>query len=146
MLAAMVQEHERALGGWQAEWAALPEIVELAGASAAQMRAVLEGLQVDAKRMRANLDAGGGLLLAEAVSLALAEHVGRAEAKSCVAAAVRKAREGGDFRRALLSDPAISTHLDAARIDALLEPDAYLGASSDFIDRALAEYRRSTIA
>ena len=146
LLAAMVQEHERALGGWQAEWASLPELVELASASVAHMRTVIEGLQVDAKRMRANLEIGGGLLMAEAVSLALAAHIGRARAKSHIEAAVRRTREGGDFREELLGDAVIAAHLDAARLDALLEPTAYLGASSQFIDRVLNDYRRSIIA
>lgn len=146
LLAAMVQEHERALGGWQAEWASLPELVELASASVAHMRTVIEGLQVDAKRMRANLETGGGLLMAEAVSLALAAHIGRARAKSHIEAAVRRTREGGDFREELLGDAVIAAHLDAARLEALLEPTAYLGASSQFIDRVLNDYRRSIIA
>ncbi len=146
LLAAMVQEHERALGGWQAEWATLPEIVELAGASLAQMRTVIEGLQVDPQRMRANLDASGGLLMAEAVSLALAGHIGRAEAKSRVEAAARGGSAQAGFREALLSDPVIALHLDRAHIDALLEPAAYLGAAGEFIDRVIGDYRRSTPA
>ncbi len=146
LLAAMVQEHERALGGWQAEWATLPEIVELAGASLAQMRTVIEGLQIDPQRMRANLDASGGVLMAEAVSLALAAHINRAEAKSRVEAAARGGSAQAGFREALLSDPVIALHLDRAHIDALLEPAAYLGAAGEFIDRVIGDYRRSTPA
>ncbi len=144
LFTAMVQEHERALGGWQAEWATLPEIVELAAASLAQMRAVIEGLQVDEEKMQANLAAAGGLPMAEAVSLALAVHVGRAQAKANVGAAVQRSREAGGFRAALLNDPTISAHFDAARIDALLSPQNYLGAAGEFIDCVLTEYRRST--
>jgi 3-carboxy-cis,cis-muconate cycloisomerase len=94
--------------------------------------------------MRTNLDAAGGSLMAEAVSLALAEYVGRARARSCVEAAARRAREAGNVRSAWLKDPVINARLDAARIDALLDPAAYLGAASEFTDRGLAEYRRST--
>ena len=142
LLSAMVQEHERALGGWQAEWGTLPQIVELARASSAQMRIVLEGLHVDAGKMRANLDAGAGVLLAEAVSLALAAQLGRGLAKSRIEAAVQRAHEIG-FRAALLADPAITDHLDPRRIDALLDPANYLGAAGEFVDDVLHDYRRA---
>jgi 3-carboxy-cis,cis-muconate cycloisomerase len=50
-----VHEHERATGAWQAEWRALSDALALTGGAAAWMRETLEGLEVDAERMRANI-------------------------------------------------------------------------------------------
>ena len=84
MLTAMVQEQERALGGWQAEWETLPEIASLTSAALNQLREVTSGLSVDAARMRSNIDITQGLIMAEAVSLALAQHMGRAVAHELI--------------------------------------------------------------
>src|SRR6516225_9071848 len=56
LLAAMTQEHERGLGGWQAEWETLPEVFHLTSGALAQMRHIIAGLRVDAARMSANLE------------------------------------------------------------------------------------------
>jgi 3-carboxy-cis,cis-muconate cycloisomerase len=55
LLAAMVQEHERAAGAWHSEWRPLCELLTATGSAAAWLRASLEGLEVDAARMRTNL-------------------------------------------------------------------------------------------
>jgi 3-carboxy-cis,cis-muconate cycloisomerase len=88
--------------------------------------------------MRANLDATGGRLGAEAVANALAPALGRSEAHDVVA---RVARDGGDdFAGALAADPDVAAHLDRGAIDALLDPAAQLGAAGTFVDRALEAY------
>ncbi len=139
ILGSMVQEHERGLGGWQVEWDVLPDVVLVTAGGARATAEALEGLSVDTGRMRANLDATGGGLLAEAVAMALAEAVGKHEAHACVAAGCRRAaREKRPLADVLAEDPAVSGHLDRARIDELLSPDNYLGASRGFIERALA--------
>ena len=136
LLGAMVQEHERGLGGWQVEWDVLPELVLAAGGGTRATAEALETLSVDADRMRANLDVS---LLAEAVAMALAESIGKHEAHACVAAACRRAgEEERPLADLLAEDPAVSRHLDRARIDGLLSPDNYLGVSREFIERALA--------
>ncbi len=141
LLSALPQEHERGLGGWHAEWETLPELFRLAAGALAQMASAVEGLEVDAPRMRANLDATGGLLMAEAVSMALAERVGRAEAHARVEAASRRALDTRTpFRGALLADPAVTEALGPGRIDALLDPAARLGAADAFIDAVLREH------
>ena len=89
--------------------------------------------------MRANLDATGGRLLAERILLALAPRAGHAEAKAAVQAA---ATADGSFRDALRAQPAVTAHLDAAALDALLDPAGYLGATDTFIERALARADR----
>src|SRR5581483_12308047 len=82
----MAHEHERAAGGWQAEWAALPELFASTITAAEHTGRALVGLRVDAGRMRANLEAGGGLMMAESLAMALAVRIGRAEAQRLVRA------------------------------------------------------------
>ena len=138
LLGAMVQEHERGLGGWQVEWDVLPELVLVTAGGTRATADALEGLSVDTGRMRANLGASGGGLLAEAVAMALAEAVGKHEGHACVAAGCRRAaRENRPLADVLAEDPAVGRHLDRARIDELLSPDNYLGASGRFIERVL---------
>jgi 3-carboxy-cis,cis-muconate cycloisomerase len=134
----MVQEHERAVGGWQAEWETLTELLRLAGGAAGRMRETIQGLEVDPNAMRDNLDRTDGLLMAERVTLALAGHMDRSEARKVVQQA---ARSGRSFRTGLLSDPAIRSVLSADEVDQLLDPAGYLGATSTFIDRALQAHR-----
>jgi 3-carboxy-cis,cis-muconate cycloisomerase len=138
VLAAMAQEHERAAGAWQAEWQPLREALALTGGAAAALHESLGGLEVDAARMRANLDATGGLLMAERVMLAIAPRAGREEATAAVQAAGERAAAGESFRDALLGQPVIAEHLSAQELDALLDPAGYLGSSAAFVDRALA--------
>jgi adenylosuccinate lyase len=92
LLAAMAQEHERAAGAWQAEWQAVTGALAHTGGAAAAVREVLEGLEVRPDRMRENLELTGGLVLAEAVSVALGERIGRSEAHEIVEAASRRPR------------------------------------------------------
>ena len=69
LLDAMVEDHERATGPWEIEWITLPAIFTFAGGALAQTCFVLEGIEVHAERMRANLDATRGLIVSEAVMM-----------------------------------------------------------------------------
>jgi 3-carboxy-cis,cis-muconate cycloisomerase len=142
LLGAMAGEHERAAGAWQAEWEALSGALGYTGAAAAAVREVLDGLEVRPERMRENLGLTDGLLLAEAVSMALGKHVGRADAHDLVEAASRRAVEGGrPFRDALLDDDAIRSRMSAAEIERALDVDGYTGEAAALIDRALSRYQ-----
>ncbi len=142
MLAAMDNEHERALGGWQAEWDTLPEIASLCGAALTQMRDLVEGLKVDAPRMRANIDLTRGLVMAEAVSLALAAHIGKGQAHELVEAACHAAlARGQDLQEILRADPQVSALLPAQTLAQLFEPLAYTGEAAALVDRVLAAHR-----
>jgi 3-carboxy-cis,cis-muconate cycloisomerase len=142
LVGAVVAEHERPLGAWQAEWLALGELLALAGGAAAHTAETLAGLEVDPAAMAANLDRAGGLLLAERVTFALAEVLERAEAAALVTAAAGRVSAGAcDFAEALAAEPRIAEVLDRPRIDELLQPSGYLGASETWIDRALAAHR-----
>jgi 3-carboxy-cis,cis-muconate cycloisomerase len=133
--AAVVQEHERALGAWHAEWAPLSDALALTGGAAASIREVLAGLEVDAARMRTNMSEVVG---AEHVSLLLAERVGRAEAHELVGAAARRAAESGHSFR----DELLASGLSAEELDRALDPAGYLGAAAALVDRALAFYEQ----
>lgn len=142
LIAGMAQEHERALGAWQAEWSAVPELFALAGGAASHAAVLLEGLVVDAAKMRANLDALNGLPLSEAVTLALAPPLGRDEAHRIVAELSRRVIEEGATLAALAaSDPRIAAHLDDAQRARLADPAGALGATDAMIDAALALWR-----
>jgi 3-carboxy-cis,cis-muconate cycloisomerase len=139
MLAAMVQEHERALGGWQAEWDTLPELVIVTADAAEATAAALETLVVDPARMRANLDESGGLVLAEAVAVRLAARVGKARAHQIVEQAVRRSSsERRPFAEVLAAEPQIAAVLDRREIEDALSADQYLGSASTFIANVLA--------
>jgi 3-carboxy-cis,cis-muconate cycloisomerase len=142
MLAAMVQEHERGAGGWQAEWDTLLELLRLTGSGAATVRELLSGLEVDPEKMRADMGTTGGLVMSESVAAALAPSLGRAEAQAVVEKAARRSVESGrEFREVLLELPEVSEGLGASGVDAALDPRAYLGVTAALIDRALAGHR-----
>lgn len=137
LFTAAVQEHERAAGDWHAEWEPLLDLLHVAGGAAARCARMLDGLRVRPERMRANLDASGGLVLAEAVAARLAPALGRGAARDLVArAATRPA-----FRDALLTDAEIRAHLSEREIDEALDPYGWLGSADRFVDRALAAHR-----
>jgi 3-carboxy-cis,cis-muconate cycloisomerase len=142
MLSAAVQEHERGLGTWPAEWDTLPTIVEQAGAAVVAMAEVIAGLEVDVARMRANLDLTHGQVLAEAAQMALARALGRDEAHRLVSDIARRAADAGQhLRDALAADAAVRKVLDDAALARLFDPARYVGASDAFVMRVLESRR-----
>jgi 3-carboxy-cis,cis-muconate cycloisomerase len=138
-LAAMPQEHERGLGGWQAEWIVLPELLLVTAGAARTMADVLDTVKVDRMRMRQNLDLTHGLVLAEAVTMALAARMGKADAHARVEEASRRAvREDIPLSEALAADPEVLRHMARDEIERHLAPEAYLGATRTFVERVLA--------
>jgi 3-carboxy-cis,cis-muconate cycloisomerase len=139
MLAGMVQEHERGLGGWHAEWETLPELAVLTAGAVRWTAETSEGLEVDAGRMRGNLDVTHGLIMAEAVQMALGARIGRQAAHRLLERASKRAlAEGCHLKEALAAEPEVTAHLAAADLDRLLDPLNYLGVTAQLIDRALA--------
>jgi len=139
MLGAMKQEHERGLGGWQAEWETLPELVRLVGGASRAMEEALSGLVVDPERMRANLGATNGLVLAESVAATLASRIGKAKAHELVEAACRRAvAEKRALDVVLAADPQVTRYLSPIDIETVMMPEAYLGMAAAFVDRVLA--------
>jgi 3-carboxy-cis,cis-muconate cycloisomerase len=142
MLSAMPQEHQRGLGGWHAEWETLPEIVRLSGGALHHLSEMLPYLEVDRDRMRHNLDATKGLIFAEAVSMALADHMGKLPAHALLEAACKKAHaENRHLKEVLREEPALRGHLAPAALDRLFDAGNYLGSAGEFVDRVIAESR-----
>ena len=144
MLDALVQDFERATGPWHVEWLALPETFKLTASALHHADSMLDGLEVDVKRMRSNLDMTSGQILAEAVMMQLAPHLGRQTSHDLVYAACRKAADSNRPLGAILAEtPAVTEHLDPARIEAVMDPTKYLGAASQMVDRLLANRQQN---
>ncbi|MFL6058209.1 MAG: 3-carboxy-cis,cis-muconate cycloisomerase [Rubrobacteraceae bacterium] len=140
---AMIAAHERPAGAWHSEWVTLSDALALTGGAAVAIREVTEGLQVHTERMRENLDATGGLLLAENLTTVASERLGRLKAHDLVQAVARRAADGrSSFREELLGDDEIREVLSEEEIDAALDPAGYLGSAGTFVDRALALYSK----
>jgi 3-carboxy-cis,cis-muconate cycloisomerase len=139
MLTAMSQEHERGLGGWHAEWETLPELVQVSAGALRAMLGTVAGLEIDAHRMRQNLEITQGLIFAEAITMSLGKHIGRPAAHQLIEIASRKATaEKKHLREVLSADPQVTSHLSTAELEKLFEPLNYTGVAGQFIDRAIA--------
>jgi 3-carboxy-cis,cis-muconate cycloisomerase len=138
LIAAPAGEHERAGGAWQAEWDAISGALAATGGAVAALARGLDGLEVDAARMHANLDMTGGGIVSERLALELTERMGRTAARELARdASARASSEGITLAEALAQ---VDTGLSGAELDALLDPTTYLGASGALVDRALARY------
>ncbi|QPH53053.1 class-II fumarase/aspartase family protein [Pontivivens ytuae] len=103
---ALLQEGDRDGATWAQEWLTLPQMICATGAALRLTAGMVEGLQVDAAALRAELDATRGLVFAEAVTFALSAHMPRPEAAAQVKAACRTAiDEGRELRDVLEADP-----------------------------------------
>jgi 3-carboxy-cis,cis-muconate cycloisomerase len=143
MLTSMVQEHERGLGGWHAEWETLPEICTLTAGALAHLTQVLSGLEINSSRMSANLDITHGLILAEAVAVALGEKIGRMPAHKIVEKASRRAVEASrPFPDVLTEDADVRKHFSAEDIKRLLDPKNYTGSAEAMVEKVLADRKQ----
>jgi len=137
------QEHERAAGAWAAEWETMRELFLLSAGSLEKLREMVEGLEVDPERMRANLDSALGLPLSESLTMALAPKIGRAEAKHRVEAVAKLAQaRGRQLAEVAKAEPAVAGNISAEEIDRALNPANYLGIADLMIDAALEAARR----
>jgi 3-carboxy-cis,cis-muconate cycloisomerase len=120
MVDAMVQDFERATGPWHAEWIAIPESFILTAGALYQAKFAL------------------GLIVAEAVMMGMAPHIGRQQAHDIVYDACRTVNEqGGTLAEALAAMPAVTAHFDRATIDRLTDPENYLGLAPQMVDQAV---------
>ena len=144
IFAAQVQEHERALGGWQAEWPTFPALLLVTSGALRAVADIAEGLEVDAERMRANLDISHGLIMAEAVSVALAKKIGKQEAHKLLEEACKKAaKEKRHLRDVLSENKRVTEYLPVDEIAKLVAPEHYTGMAGDFIDRLLGSIKNA---
>jgi 3-carboxy-cis,cis-muconate cycloisomerase len=146
LAAAAEQEHQRAAGAWHAEWETLSDLLRLTGSTASWAADLLSGLQIHPARMRANLDATHGLPMAEHLATLLAPTLGRLAANDLIAkASLQATADDTNLADALLTNPEAAAKLASARvsraqIEAALNPASYLGATAEFIRRALANH------
>jgi 3-carboxy-cis,cis-muconate cycloisomerase len=142
MLSAMLQEDERGLGGWHAEWATLPEIVCITSGAMHHLANVVPRLEIDVQRMRENIELTKGLIFAETITAALGEKISRSQARELIDAASAQAiKEKLHLRDVINDDQKIARHLSADQLDHLFDARNYTGTASDFIDRVLENYK-----
>jgi 3-carboxy-cis,cis-muconate cycloisomerase len=138
LLEAAVADHERSTGPWEIEWIALPEIFLLASGCLRQTRDMVKGLQVDAARMRANLDLTNGAVVSEAVMMGLGPHLGRQRAHDLVYDICRVAAvENKPLVDLLAADEEISRHVSRSELERMCDPAHYLGLAGEMVDRVL---------
>ncbi len=143
LLEAAVTDHERSTGPWEIEWISLPEIFLLSSGALAQTKLLVSGLEVDADRMRANLDLTRGMIVSEAVMMGLGPHLGRQRAHDLVYDICRKVSATGVPLVELLAQNAeISKHLTRAELDKMCDPAGYLGLAGEMVDKVLAREGR----
>ena len=139
MLAAMSQEHERGLGGWHAEWETLPELFRLSAGALHRMVETVAHLEIDAHRMRQNLEITQGLIFAEAVAMVLGKQIGKAAAHQLIEAASRKAiGEKKHLREVLSANAEVTSQLSKGELEKLFDPINYTGVAGQLIERAIA--------
>jgi 3-carboxy-cis,cis-muconate cycloisomerase len=151
LLAAMVQEHERGLGNWQAELAETAGLYIAAHGALKALADVAGGLTVDAARMLRNIDALQGLVFAEAVSMHLASHIGKSRAHAWVERLSRETVASGRHLRelaleALAHDDALRRVVDAAALGALFDPAHAAQRAIDVARPQLAALREQAAA
>ena len=142
-LSAMVQEHERGVGGFQAEWPVLATVVQLTGVAIASMAEVAEGLSVDTKQMRVNIERTNGLIFAERAMMLLGSKLGRDVAHKILEGAARRGvNEGRNLAAVLAEIPEVTEYLDAADLKQLEIPEQYLGSAEAFRKALMADSTR----
>jgi 3-carboxy-cis,cis-muconate cycloisomerase len=140
LLEAMVEDHERATGPWEIEWIVLPEIFMLSAGALAQTRFVVEGLQVNEKKMRENLAMTKGLIMSEAVMMKLGDRMGRNYAHDHVYDLCREVvKTGTPLIDLLEKDAEIKKYADRKELEAMVDPANYLGVAGEMVDRVLAK-------
>ena len=143
LLDAMVADHERSTGPWEIEWIVLPEAFCLMAGALKQSIAVVEGLEVDPKAMRRNIDMTQGLVMSEAVMMGLGIFIGREVAHDLVYDLCREALASKvPLLELLVAHPLINKHADRVALQAMLDPANYLGQSGVMVDRVLARMAR----
>jgi len=139
LMDAMIADHERSTGPWEIEWIVLPEAFCLMAGALKQTRFILEGLEVDAAKMRANIDLTNGLVMSEAVMMGLGRYIGREYAHDLVYDICREAlKQKRPLLDLLAEQPEINRHLDRSALAKLADPANYLGQAGVMVDRVLA--------
>jgi 3-carboxy-cis,cis-muconate cycloisomerase len=138
IVAGQAQEHERGLGGWQAQGHAVPALLLISSGALSEVAELAQGLEIDAERMRSNLDITQGLIMADAVSMTLGAKVGHMQAKTIVADASKLAvATRRHLHGVLAEDPRVAAHMTAGELARLFELMGYQGVAQTYIDRLI---------
>ncbi len=142
-LSAMLQEHERGVGGWQAEWPVVATVIQSTGVACSSMAEVAEGLSVDKEKMRLNIEMTNGLIFAERAMMLLGPKLGRDVAHKLLDGAARKSADENRNLAAILAEmPEVTAQLSADELKQLETPEQYLGSAEAFRKALIAESRR----
>ncbi|HLJ89811.1 MAG TPA: 3-carboxy-cis,cis-muconate cycloisomerase [Candidatus Angelobacter sp.] len=142
-LSAMVQEHERGLGGWQAEWPIVSSLVQACGVAALSMAEVMEGIAVDKERMRTNIEATHGMIFAERAMMLLGPSLGRDAAHKIIEKALQNRQPNESLIEILERTPQAAKLLDRAMLQELTDPERYLGIADELRKRQLVQEARA---
>jgi 3-carboxy-cis,cis-muconate cycloisomerase len=144
ILAGQMQEHEGAIGGSQAQWQAFPALLLVTAGALGAVADIAQHIEVDAQRMRENLDHTQGLIMAEAVTTALAAKIGRDQATRIIDEAGRRAlSERRHMSMILGEDPRVTSHMTPGELARAFELLSYQGVAQTFIDRIVGSLSRS---
>jgi 3-carboxy-cis,cis-muconate cycloisomerase len=142
-LSAMLHEHERSVGGWQAEWPVVATVIQSTGVAISSMTEAAEGLSVDAEKMRRNIENTRGLIFAERAMMLLGSKLGRDVAHKLLEGAARRSvNENTNLAAVLAEMPEVIAHLSAAELKQLETPEQYLGSAEAFRKALIAESGR----
>ncbi len=140
LLSAMLQEHERGVGSWHAEWPIIADVGQSTGVTIASMAEVAEGLSVDPQRMRLNIENTNGTIFAERAMMLLGAELGRDVAHKILQAATMKSVETGRHLAAVLAEiPEVTIHLGPAELKRLETAEQYLGSAEAFRKALVSE-------
>ena len=144
LMEAMVEDHERATGPWEIEWIALPEIFMLSAGALAQTKFVVNGMQVNDKKMRENLDITHGLIMSEAVMMGLGPKMGRNRAHDVVYDVCREVvKTGKPLIDLLEKNEEIRKHTSRKELEKMVDPANYVGVAGEMVDRVLAMRKKN---
>jgi len=141
-LSGMAQENERAAGAWQAEWSTIADVMSATGMAITSMAGVVDGLVVDAVRMRANIEGTQGRIFAERAMILLGAKMGRDSAHKLVEKATRRSIEQEKRLKDVLAEiKEVTEHMSVQDLNALEDPEAYLGSADTFRQRLMGSVR-----
>jgi 3-carboxy-cis,cis-muconate cycloisomerase len=118
----------------------IPQAFVLASGAFRHARTIADGMIADTARMRSNLALSRGTISSEAVAMALAAAIGKADAHHLIGAAVAEvlASDRATLFDVLGADARVTEHLDRDRLAALLDPANGVGEARAIVDRVLS--------
>jgi 3-carboxy-cis,cis-muconate cycloisomerase len=136
----MIVSHERDMANTAAEWLLVPQAFILIDGAMELARHILVDLQIDAERMTQNLELTRGGIVAEAVMMGLAEHMGKARAHDLSLELTKEATaKRVDLLDVLMNNPEVRAALSLEDMRNLVRPENYVGIADHVVDSILDE-------